>query len=61
MDPFEGAVRLSRSTYEAGYPESLAQFDQLADEPLWGEYARRHKDVRADILAEAKKLLSSSA
>jgi hypothetical protein len=43
---------------EAGYPEGLAEFDQLADEPRWGEYARSQDLVRADIIATAERLLA---
>lgn len=60
VDPILGARGLARYALEAGYPEELAQFDQLADEPLWGEYARSRDLLRADIIAEAKKLMASS-
>ncbi|HEY6304975.1 MAG TPA: hypothetical protein VI488_00790 [Candidatus Angelobacter sp.] len=58
IDPFDGARKLSRYALEAGYPEGLAEFDQLADEPLWGDHARSRALIRADIIAEAKKLLA---
>ena len=58
MDAFEGAHRLSRYAMEAGYPDGLAEFDQLADEPRWGESARSQDLIRADIVAAAQKLLA---
>jgi len=58
MDALEGAQRLSRYAMEAGYPDGLAEFDQLADEPRWGEYARSQDLVRADIIAAAERLLA---
>jgi hypothetical protein len=60
VDPFKGAQILSRYALTAGYPEGLAQFYQLADEPFWGEYARSPELIRAEIVAEATKLLAIS-
>lgn len=59
IDPIQGAQRLSHYAKEAGYPAGLAEFYQLADEPLWGDYARNRDSICADIVAEAKKLIAS--
>jgi hypothetical protein len=60
VDPILGARGLASYALQAGYPDGLAQFDQLADEPLWGDYARRRDLLCADIIAEAKKLIAST-
>lgn len=61
VEPITGARGLSYYASVAGYPEELAQFDLLADEPLWGEYARARDVLCADIIAEAKKLIGSGS
>ena len=61
VDPILGARGLSYYAFLAGYPEGLAQFDQLADEPSWGQYARSRDLIWADIISEAKKLIESGA
>lgn len=59
IDPFQGAERLSHYAMEARYPAELVEFYQLADEPLWGDYARNRDAICADIIAEARKLIAS--
>lgn len=58
LDAFTGAETLARYARDLDYPAFLVEFFALVDEPASGDYARSRAAVRADILAEAKKLLS---
>jgi hypothetical protein len=61
LDPIEGAGILATYAMMLHYPPLLVQFFQLADAPLWGEYAPPRSQLIKDIIEEARSLLANTS
>jgi hypothetical protein len=59
IDPLQGAYILERYGRMVGYPEFLAEFLQLSEMPLWGEYAPPRDKLFRDIMEQARLLLAN--
>ena len=59
IEPLRGAEILASYARALGYPHFIAEFEQFADMPRWGEYAPNPQKLALEIIAEARLLLAS--
>lgn len=59
IEPLRGAEILANYAMALEYPYFIAEFVQLADMPLWGDYAPNRQKLAQEIIAEARLLLAS--
>jgi hypothetical protein len=59
VEPIEGANVLAMYAQMLCYPEFLANFLQLSEMPLWGEYAPPREKLVQDIIEQSRALLAN--